>query len=764
MKKPWFNVNRILRFSIRSKLVVAFLMLATVPLSLSGLLAVYVHTEGLEHAELEHLEHDVQTVRERTDTFLSGVQSDVRFLVESRLFRHFVETDDEVTRRLLLGQIADLAQSKGLYYQMRLLDWVDGERLVVRAGPDQYRALTPDPQAAVEYYRYLLSGEPPDEIVSVAAQLRDEEGGVISVISHALPIRGTDGQTRGTFVVDLFASHLFSIVDEAHENAGGDVALLDAGGHYVYHSALAGDWGRLLASRQEANISRDFPADVGRQIMSQDPGILVTDTEVIAHAPILKTEADGFGSYTLLMSVPRDLILDPVRRFQWVFGGLLGIIVLASTGLAFVAASQLTRPIATLQQGARVIADGQFGQRLSIETYDEIQQLAESYNTMASALEAREGRIRQNEALLEATVESRTAELAAEKGKLQAIFDAVPSAIVLLDPHMKVLSASRAFERICGSRPDAAIGQSYERFIPRDLEQDSPAETALATGRIQVGVQNLRTAAEGTGLQIERVAIPVTVEGRVEQVIEMVTDVTERKEMEARIIQSEKLATTGEMAALIAHELRNSLTSVKMILQLELERQSLPEEEREALGVANGAVRRMETVVADLLEFARPSPPELQLRQIQSVLEDAVSLIQHQFDRQGISIRITAGATTPDTPIDGDQLKEVLVNLLLNAAQATGQGGQVALASRISSDGHWAIIDVEDNGPGVPRDHRERVFDPFYTTKVHGTGLGLSTARRTVEAHGGRIEVGTSASGGARFSIRLPTRVGGDEA
>lgn len=750
------NLNRIFRLGIRSKLVIAFLTLSTVPLIVSGFYAVRVHTEALEHAELEHLEHDVLTVCERAATFLEGVEGDLRFLAGSRLFRRSVETADEDMGRLLVNQVVDFARSKGIYYQIRYLDWAGGERMKVRALRGGFGMVAPDPAAPVQFYRHLLSGLRPGEMTSVAVELPGEGDQLVAAISHALVVAGADGQSQGALVVDAFASYLFQIVEGAHKNLGGALVLVNAEGLYLYRSERKNSWGQLLASRAEENVRRDYPADVAAQIMSGSPGVLVTEGQVIAHAPILQTEPQRIGVYTVYMSAPRDVVLGSVGRFQRVFYGLLVVFILLSIVLAFVAAGQFTRPVNALQEGARVIAGGQFGRRLKVDTYDEIQQLADTFNVMAGALEEREARIHQHESELAAMVTERTAELAAEKGKLQAILDAVPSAFVLLDRQLNILSASRAFESICGHTPEAVVGKPYGLFCDWQSGADFTAELALRSGIIHTGLHSLGPKESARPRQIERVAIPVAANGIVERVIEVLTDVTDRKEMEARIIQSEKLATTGEMAALIAHEMRNSLTSVKMILQLELERQDLADADREALGVASAAVRRMETVVTDLLKFARPSPPELQPRQIPLVVDDSLSLIQHQLVRQGVSVVTDVSSTTPAVMGDGDQLKEVFVNLLLNAAQAAAPGGRICLSSRADGEENLAVVEVVDDGPGVPEDQRERIFDPFYTTKTDGTGLGLSTARRTVEAHGGRISAGTADGGGAVFTVRLP--------
>lgn len=750
------NLNRLFRLGIRSKLVIAFLALSTVPLFFSGLYAIHLHTDSLEHAELERLEHDVLTVRLRTATFLQGVEADLRFLAATRLFRGLVATADTSAGSLLVDQVVDFARSRSRYYQISYLDWGRGEQLRVRAERGSYAAQAPDPTAPVMFYRHLLEGLSAGQLSFVPVELPGQDGAVVAALSAALVVADGAGEPRGALVADVFASDLFRIVEEAHQTAGGVVALVNSEGHYLYHSERKRSWNQLLAARDEENVQRDHAADAARQIMSGTPGVLVTEDRVIAHAPILQAGPDGVGVYTLYMEVPRSLVLGPVARFERAFYALLSLFTLLSIVLAFAAARQFTRPVQALQEGARVIAGGQFRRRLAVDTYDEIQQLAETFNAMAQAIEEREVRIRRHESQLQGLVAERTGELTAEKGKLQAILDSVPAAFVLLDNQLRVLSASRAFEWICGHAPETVVGQPYRQLCDWAPEKDFAAELALRDGRIHTEVQGFRLAGSDRPRQIERMAIPLAANGAVERVIEVLTDITERKEMEARIIQSEKLATTGEMAALIAHEMRNSLTSVKMILQLELERQDLADGDREALAVAQAAVRRMETVVTDLLKFARPSSPQLRPQRLATVLDSSLSLIQHQLVRKQVAVAVDLAADLPAVQGDGDQLKEVFVNLLLNAAQAAPPGGRIRVQAAAHDGGRWVVVEVTDDGPGIAEGQLERVFDPFFTSKPDGTGLGLSTARRTVEAHGGRIFAGRSPEGGAKVTVRLP--------
>lgn len=759
-----FNLNRIFKLGIHRKLLIAFLALSTVPVLLAGLYAIHVYTQSLQEKELEHLEHDVMTVQERTATFLNGVESDIRFLDASYLFRAFLRDRNDVEATdAFINQTLNFARSKGIYYQIRYFDEEADERVKIRLESGTYAAYINAGEPGGLYYRYLTEDLQRGDLTLVPVELKDSQGGYVAALSYVLPVFAGPRGRKGMLVMDVFAEQLFRIIEEAHANIGGKVALVSDEGYYLYHPEKKRNWSQLLVARDEYNIYRDYPPGAVKRILSGEPDVWVGARDVMACAPLLQNVARDLTSYILCMSVPRTQILASVIRFERVFYTLLAVFVVLSIGLAYLAAAHFTRPINALQTEAAVIAGGQYGRRLQVETYDETQRLAETFNAMAQAVQEREIRIRQHEVELEAMVAARTKELEEEKLKLQAILDNVPSAFVMLDHELRVLSVSRSFERISGYAPKEVIGQLYSRFFPdcQSGGERCPAEKTLRTRRITTAIQRFQDPVQQKARYLERMAIPVIQDGTMECIIEVVTDVTERKEMENRIIHSEKLATTGEMAAVIAHEMRNSLTSVKMILQLEQERDDLADADKEALIVATQSIQRMEDVVTDLLKFARPSPPSFQSQSVNAILRESLALVQHQIRRKGLRLSEYLAPDLPNVQGDPDQLKEVFVNLLLNAAQAAPEQGDVLVATRTHAGEGWVEVVVADSGPGIPEEYLERIFDPFFTTKPEGTGLGLSMVRRSVEAHGGTITGVNRPEGGARFTVRLSVdRVG----
>jgi signal transduction histidine kinase len=229
----------------------------------------------------------------------------------------------------------------------------------------------------------------------------------------------------------------------------------------------------------------------------------------------------------------------------------------------------------------------------------------------------------------------------------------------------------------------------------------------------------------------------------------------------AIIERQEKLASLGVLAAGVAHEIRNPLTAIKARLFSHQRRLNKGSEEFDDVVVIDAEINRLERIVKDFLQFARPSDPQLVAMTAEPVLRDVRDLLAGQLQKRDISLRIEE--LVNDTfKADPQQLKQVLINLVQNAAESIDQHGHITLRARTSSarfNGHpqpVVILETQDSGKGIPLDVQKRLFDPFFSTKESGTGLGLSIAARIVEKHGGALEFQTQVNRGTTFGIVLP--------
>jgi signal transduction histidine kinase len=226
----------------------------------------------------------------------------------------------------------------------------------------------------------------------------------------------------------------------------------------------------------------------------------------------------------------------------------------------------------------------------------------------------------------------------------------------------------------------------------------------------------------------------------------------------ARLAQSEKLAALGQLAATVAHEVRNPLGVMRSAAQTLSETVPSGHDAAQASDFIITEIDRLANVVNSLLAFARPLQVDARPVRVGELFDRAVLLARDDLEAKRLRVERHMAVTLPPVHADPDLLSQVLIGLLANAAEAVPPGGVITLDA-YAADGA-VQLSVADSGPGIAPELRARVFEPFFTTRARGTGLGLAIARQIVEAHGGRIEVGEASSGGARFTITLPAARG----
>lgn len=233
----------------------------------------------------------------------------------------------------------------------------------------------------------------------------------------------------------------------------------------------------------------------------------------------------------------------------------------------------------------------------------------------------------------------------------------------------------------------------------------------------------------------------------------------ELKQSREMLLSSEKMALVGRLASVVAHSIRNPMTSINMRLFSLQRNLSLTASQKEDLEVVADEMRRLDNIVRNFLEFSRPHKLKKQLVNISQVIDTSVELLSYKLDLYGIQVFREKKPGSITVEADPGLLKEVFVNLIVNACEAMEEGGKITIAETVMVTGKMGkavVVNVIDNGPGIPEEMQSRILKPFETSKADGTGLGLFVASRTIEEHGGSLEFTSAVGQGTTFTITLP--------
>jgi two-component system sensor histidine kinase HydH len=232
-------------------------------------------------------------------------------------------------------------------------------------------------------------------------------------------------------------------------------------------------------------------------------------------------------------------------------------------------------------------------------------------------------------------------------------------------------------------------------------------------------------------------------------------DLTMIRELEQKVIVSEKFAALGRLSAGVAHEIRNPLNSIRGFIQYFQKKLALDEEDYRYTDLMLTEVDRLNRVISKLLAYSKPREPRLSIRSADEVLDHCIGVVQLEATEAGVEIVKEQGANDiPLVLMDTDQMTQVFLNILINAIEATPRGGKVVVGCETDGEGH-VMIHVADTGEGIPKENLDKLFDPFFSTKKKGTGLGLAIVKSILEGHGGEIEAESEPGKGTRFTVTL---------
>lgn len=354
-----------------------------------------------------------------------------------------------------------------------------------------------------------------------------------------------------------------------------------------------------------------------------------------------------------------------------------------------------------------------------------------------------------------------TGKLKQAEGLFRLAVEAAPNAMIVADQEGRIVLVNSQTEGVFGYGRQELLGQPLEILIPHRFRakhsgyvQDfftHPKTRAMGAGRDLYGLRK-----DGTELPVEIGLNPFsTPQGRF--VLASIIDITERRMLQKKLAQAELLAAVGGMVTMVAHEIRNPLGSIVMGAKAIARGDLAPDDKAQAVSVLVNESERLNRTLADFLQFARPRELKLVKGDLNATTREVLAAARADPRIVGdTQVRESLDERLPPVHFDADQIRQVLWNILRNAFQALGGKGRLEVETETRSQD--AAVHIRDTGPGIPRDHLEKIFVPFFTTKAQGTGLGLSTSRNIVLAHGGDIAVESEPGKGSRFSILLPLK------
>ncbi len=470
--------------------------------------------------------------------------------------------------------------------------------------------------------------------------------------------------------------------------------------------------------------------------------------------------------------IGRVIIAVDTRRMDqkvWL-GALRGLLVAGfAVGLVGFFAFFVDRRLKGIFRGligvTRRMAQGDLTQRVTINTGDELQELGQTFNRMADSLAASQELLQEWAHNLEVKVKERTQDLEEEKQKLDGIVSGIGAGLILLDKDLKVLWGNRVATDWFGPL-DQMLGRKCFSVLWREgnICQDCASTRAIRSGNVE---QCEKAIPGGNGhprfFQITTSPIKNS-QGEVIQIVELIQDITEKKQLEAQLLQAGKMVAMGELASGIAHEINNPLAVIgahaermaHLLSNAHLSPEKLSGKFPSYLEAIVRHTYRCKEIIEKLLNFARHKEVELQPTDINMVLEDSIALVSHRASLENKSILKNLRPALPLISSDFNGLQQVFVNILTNAMDAIEGKGEIQVTSRLE-DG-LIKVEIADKGNGIPVENMDRIFQPFFTTKPpgKGTGLGLSICARILSRLGGAIAVQSNPEKGTRFCVSLP--------
>ena len=368
--------------------------------------------------------------------------------------------------------------------------------------------------------------------------------------------------------------------------------------------------------------------------------------------------------------------------------------------------------------------------------------------------------IRHHAQNLERDVEKRTGELAESESKYRILVEEINDGYFVVNRNSRIVFANQEFCRLYGYSLQEMIGKPIADLIaPRSLPAVQSFYEKRMAGKLSKDLYiYLRQHKNGSILPTENKVQRILYQGEY-AVAGICRDITERMETEKRVRESERLAHIGKLTTSLAHEIRNPLSSVKMNSQIILKNSALDGNDKRRMEIVVSEISRLEGILNEMLDFARPVKLKFGSVSISHVVDSCLEIMDTRIREKNITITKRYGKSVPHIFIDQEKIEQILINILLNSIEVLpSHGGNIEIVTKRpgKNGGNPLRIEISDDGPGIKAGDLPFIFDPFFSNKKQGTGLGLSNVKKIVEAHGGEVDVMAIKPHGTRVCLAIP--------
>jgi PAS domain S-box-containing protein len=461
----------------------------------------------------------------------------------------------------------------------------------------------------------------------------------------------------------------------------------------------------------------------------------------VSGIPILITRVDNY----------RTAYLQAETSLNYLLGAfvILGVVIFAVTSF-LLDKIVISRVRGLTDDVIKLDSNNDNQNYVMVRGNDELSNLGCRINSMLTVIYDSRIELKKYAQSLENKVEERTAELKKSQEKLRSIFAASPDTILAIDLKFNIMEGNKQLYESSGYSREDLIGKPASAFVSeadykrilKKLENDNPSPIRLECNIIKKDM-SVYPAELTIGSMRDAQGVPFGF-------VVMVKDLTEKKELEKKLFNAERLAAIGELAGMVGHDLRNPLQGIKSAVYFLKKKGDIRPHTKAMLEIIDKGIDHSDKIINDLLDYARNMHLELQVASVRSVLINARTMVKIP---ENVKI-INNVSEEPTFRIDENKIERVFINLIKNAIDAMPEGGTITINSKQANDS--IEVTVADTGSGIPEEILPKIFSPLFTTKAQGMGFGLAICKRIVEAHGGTITVETEKGKGTAFKVSLP--------